>query len=183
MGDHGLARALGQRHLAAARELMGGIDQHDEIVVPQHDGRQPGLGRLKGEHAEVEAAVCHFGADLPRRHPPYVHVYQRVGLAEPVDERQHHVHRGLVGPEQHAAAPQVAQVTHRRFGFFRQPQQPLGVVAEQPARLGERRILGGAVEQTLADALFEPFHRLAHGRLGTVELSGRAREAPLGGYS
>jgi hypothetical protein len=41
----------------------------------------------------------------------------------------------------------------RGLGFLGQAQQPLGVVAQQAAGLGQRGVLGGAVEQPLADAL------------------------------
>ena len=86
-----------------------------------------------------------------------------------------------LAPMQHAAAAQVAQVLDGAFGLLRQPQQPLGVVAEQAPGVGQRGVLGGAVEQPLADALLEPADGLADGRLGPVQLHGRPREAPLGG--
>ena len=100
--------------------------------------------------------------------------------AEPVDERQHGVHRRFVGADQDAPAPQVAQVLDRAFGLFRQAQQALGVVPEQPAGLGQRGVLGGAVEQALADALLQPPDRLADCGLGPVELRRGPGEAPLG---
>ena len=120
------------------RERVRRMDQHHELVVAEHDRAQPRLGRLKRQHAEVEAAVRDLGADLARRDAAHVHVHQRMGLAEPVDERQHDVHRGLVGADQDPAAPQVAQVLDRAFGLFGQAQQALGVVAQQAPGLGQR---------------------------------------------
>ena len=50
--------------------------------------------------------------------------------------------------------------------------EPVAIVAEEPARVGQRGILGGAVEQPLADALLQAAHRLADSRLSAVELHG-----------
>ena len=99
---------------------------------------------------------------------------------EPLDERQHGVNRRLVAADQDAAAAQVAQVLDRGLGFLREPQQPVGVVPEQPASFGQRGVLGGAVEQALPDAVLQPPDRLADGGLGPVQLHGGLGEAALG---
>jgi hypothetical protein len=39
--------------------------------------------------------------------------------------------------------------------LFGQSQQTIGVVAKQAPRIGERGVLGGAIEQALADAFLE----------------------------
>ena len=160
---------------------MRRVHEHHQLVLAEHDRAQPRLGRLERQHAEVEAALRDLGADLARRDAAHVDVDQRVRLAEARDQRQHGVHRRLVGADQHAAAAQVAQVLDRGLGLLRQPEQALGVVAQQPAGVGQGGVLGGAVEQALADALLEPADRLADGRLGAVQLHGRPGEAPLGG--
>ena len=54
---------------------------------------------------------------------------ERVGVAEPLDEGERHVHRGFVHADEHAAAAQVAQLLDGRLGLFRQAQQPLGIVS------------------------------------------------------
>ena len=87
-----------------------GMHEHDELVLSEHDRSQARFGGLEREDPEVEAALRHFGADLAGRNPPHVDVDQRVGLAEARDERQHGVHRGFVGADQHPSPPQVAQV-------------------------------------------------------------------------
>ncbi len=140
-----------------------------------------GFGRLEGQHAEVEVALRHLGTDHARRDAAHVHVDERVRLAEARHQRQHDVHRRFVGADEHAAAAQVAQVAHRGFGLLGQPQQPLGVVAQQAAGVGQRGVLGGAVEQPFADRVLEPAHRLADGRLRAVQLHRGAGEAVLGG--
>ncbi len=142
---------------------------------------RPGLGRLKREDAEVEAALRDLGADLTRRNAAHVHVHQRVGLSEARDDRQHDVHRRFVGADQDAAAPQVAQVLDRAFGFLGQAEQTLGVVAQQPAGVGQGGVLGGAVEQPLADVLLETADGLADRRLRPVQFHGCPREAAFGG--
>ena len=100
-------------------------------------------------------------------------------LPEPRHQRQQRVHRRFVGADQHAAAPQVAQLAHRRLGFFGQPHQPLAVVLQHPAGVGQRAALRRAVEQLLAEVVFEAPHRLADGRLGAVDLGRGARKAAL----
>ena len=89
------------------------------------------------------------------------------------------MNRRFVGADQHAAAPQVAQIAHRRLGFLGEPDEPLPVVLEHPARLGQRAGLRRSIEQLLAQIGFEPPHRLADRRLGPVDLGRRAREAAL----
>ena len=71
-------------------------------------------------------------------------------FSEPVDQRQHHVHRRLVGADENAATAQVAQVAHGAFGLVGQAQQALGVVAEEASGIGQTGVLGGPVEQPLA---------------------------------
>ena len=69
----------------------------------------------------------------------------------------------------------------RAFGFLRQAEQALGVVAQQAPGVGQRGVLGGAVEQPLADALLEPADGLADRRLRPVQLHGGPGEAAFGG--
>ncbi len=158
---------------------MRRVDQHHELVLAEHDRAELRLGGLERQHAEVEAALRHLGADLARRDAADVHVHQRVGVAEPRDERQHGVDRGFVRADEHAAAAQVPQVLHRGFGFLREPQQAVGVVAEEPPRVGQGGVLGGAVEQALAHAVLETADRLADRRLRPVQLHGGPGEAPF----
>ena len=124
--------------------------------------------------------MCDLGADLTGRNAAHVHVDERVSLAESRDERQHGVHRRLVGPDEDAAATQVAQVLDGALGLLGQSQQALGVVPEEASGFGQRGVLGGAVEQPLPDAVLEPADRLADGRLSPVQLHGRPGEAPFG---
>ena len=102
-------------------------------------------------------------------------------LPEARDERQHDVDRRFVGADEHAAAAQVAQVLDGALRLLGQAQQTLGVVAQQAPGVGQGGVLGGAVEQPLADALLQPADRLADRRLGPVQLHGRPGEAPFGG--
>ena len=143
---------------------------------------EPRFGRLERQHAEVESALRDLGADLARRNAAHVDVHERMRVAVALNERQDGVHRGFVGADQHPPAAQVAEVLDRGLGLFREPEQPLGVVAQEPARVGQRGVLGGPVEQALADAFLEPPHRLADRRLGPVQLHGRPRKAPFGGH-
>ena len=101
--DDGLPRAFRQRDLARVRQRMGRVHEHHQLVLTEHDRTEPRLGRLEGEHAEVEAALCHLGADLSGRDSAHVDVHERMRFAKSLDERQHGVHRGLVGADQHAA--------------------------------------------------------------------------------
>ena len=103
-------------------------------------------------------------------------------LAEARHQRQQRVDGRLVGANQHAPAAQIAQLAHRRLGFLGQPHQPLPVVLQHPAGVGERAALRRSVEQLLAELVLETPHRLADGRLRAVHLGGGARETALVGH-
>ena len=160
---------------------MGWGHEHHQLILTKHDGIEPGFGRLEGEHPEVEAALCHLGADLSGRHSPHVDVHERVRFAKSLDEGQDSMNGCLVGADEHPAPTQVAEILDGGLGLLGQAKEPLGVVAEQTTGVCERGVLGRPVEQPLADALLEPSDRLADRRLGAVELHGCPREAPLGG--
>ena len=87
--------------------------------------------------------------------------------------------RRFVGADEHAAAPQIAQVAHHRLGLLGQTDEALAVVLQHLARLGERAALRRAIDQLFAQVHFEAPDRLAHGRLRPVHLGGRTREAAL----
>ena len=155
--------------------------QHHELVVAQANRAEPALGGREREHAEVEAALLHFDADLARRDASDVELDARVLLAEALDQRQEHVDRGLVGADEDPAALEVAQVADRRFGLFGEPHQTLRVVEEHPAGLGELAVLGRAIEEPLAEVVLETADRLADRRLRAMQARGGAREAALRG--
>ena len=89
------------------------------------------------------------------------------------------MHGRFVGADQHAAAPQIAQLAHRRLRLFGEAHQALAVVLEHLAGVGERTALRRPIEQLFAEVGLEPAHRLAHGRLRAVHLGRGARKAPL----
>ena len=89
------------------------------------------------------------------------------------------MHGRLVGPDEHAPAAQVAQLAHGLLGFLRQPHQPLRVLAQHAAGLGERPLLGRSIEQALAQLVLQAPDGLAHRRLRAVQLGGRPRETAL----
>ena len=89
------------------------------------------------------------------------------------------MHGRFVGADEHAAAPQVAQLAHRRLGLLGEPHEPLPVVLQHAAGVGQRAALRRPVEQLLAEIVFEPPHGLADGRLGAVHLGRGARKAAL----
>jgi hypothetical protein len=95
--------------------------------------------------------------------------------------RKRAISGGFVGPDEHPAATQVAQLADGGFRFLRKAHEALPVVLQHPAGVGERRALRRAVEQLLAELALEPAHRLAHRRLGAVHLARRPREAALVG--
>ena len=140
----------GERHFLVVRQRMSRRHEHHELVVAEHDRAELRLGRLEGQDAEIERPLRHLRADLPRRNAPDVDVHERMRLAEPRDERQHDMHGRLVGADQHAAAPQVAQVLHGDLRFLGKAQQPLGIVPQQAPGVGERGVFGRPVEQALA---------------------------------
>ena len=148
---------------------------------PERQRHQAALGRQEGHHAEVQAALRHLDANLPRGDAAHVDLDLRVLVAESADQRQQRVNGALVGADEDAAAAQIAQLTHGGLGLFAEAHQPLRVVAQDASRFGQGALLRGPIEQALAQLLLEPADGLADGRLRAVELGGRAREAALGG--
>ena len=127
-------------------------------------------GRLEREDAEVEAAIEHLGADLPRRaRGARPRVTCGCVDAKSLDERQQRVDGGLVGADEHAPAPDL-QLAHRRFRLRRQPQQPLGVVQQQAPGLGQRAVFDDRSKSRSPELVLEPPDRLADRRLRPVQL-------------
>jgi hypothetical protein len=140
-----------------------------------------GLRRREGEDTEIEAALRHFGAQLASADAADVDVDERVGVAETHDERKYRVYRGFVGADQDPTALKIPQFLDGALRLFRQAQQALGVVPEDPARFGQRGVLGRPVEQSLPDTVLEPADGLADRGLRPVELHRRTRKAALAG--
>src|SRR5437773_6511131 len=120
---------------------------------------------MERERAEVQAPLLYFDRDLPRRHTAYIERDVRVALAESDNQRQQRVNRRLVGADEHAAAPQVAELADGRFGFFGQAHEPLPVVLQHLAGFGQGAGFRRSVEQLLPELDLEAPDRLADGRL------------------
>ena len=102
-------------------------------------------------------------------------------LAEARHQRQQRVDGRFVGADEHAAAPQVAQLAHRRLGFFGEPHEALAVVLQHAPGVGQRAALRRPIEELLAQVVLEAADRLADRRLGAVHLGRGARKAALFG--
>ena len=89
------------------------------------------------------------------------------------------MHGGFVGADEHAAAPQIAQLAHRRLSFLCEPHEALTVVLEHAARVGQRAAFRRAVEQVLTQVVLEAPDRLADRRLRAMDLGRGAGEAAL----
>ncbi len=146
---------------------------------PSDDRLQAAIGRLKGEDAEVEAAVEELGRNRARAHAPDLDERLRMGLGEPIEERQERVHGRLVGADDDPPAADLLQLPHGDFGVRGQRQQPAGVLLKQAPRLGQRAVADRPIEQPIAKLLLEPPDRLAHGGLRAMQLFGGDREAAL----
>ena len=185
-GDGSLCATTGSpadllhRHLPALGERMRRAAPAAPARRCRRRPRAARLGRVERQRAEVEAALLHLDGDLARRHAADVDRDLRVAAAR---------NRAISGssvctaaslaPIEHAPAPQVAQLAHGRLGLLGEPHEPLAVVLQHPAGLGQRAVLRRAVEQPLAELVLEPAHRLADGRLRAVHLGRGAREAAL----
>ena len=133
-----MRRHLGHRHLTPFRDVVCRRDEQDEFVAADGNLEQPFLFRMKRERAEIEAALLDLDGNLPRRDAP--HVDRDVGIAVPEfsDERQQRVDRRFIRPDEHAAAPQITQLAHGRLGLFGQTHEPLAVVLQHLAGVGQR---------------------------------------------
>ena len=180
--DHRLARALGQRDfLAAARAGATGCtsitsSSWPSTIEPSRGSAGWNVSTPKSRlPCATSAPICRAGM---RRTSTWTS-----GCAS-----RNRAMSGSTACTDASLAPISTRPRRRsrrsltaRFGLLRQAEQPLGVVAEQAAGVGQGGVLGGAVEQPLADALLEPADRLADGRLGPVQLHGGPGEAPFGG--
>ena len=178
--DHDLAAELRHRGLLAPGHRVLRVQQHDQFVRAHVDRVQSPLGGLERDDAKVEAALGDLNAHLAGRHAPHVNLDLGMDRPEAPDEREQRVHRGLVGADEHAPAPQVAELTDRLLGLLRQAHQPLGILAQHPAGLGQRPLLRRTIEEALTQLVLEPPNRLADRRLRAVQLRCRTREAALG---
>ena len=148
---------------------------------PRRDGAEAAFRRGKRQDAEVEAALQHLDADLPRGHAADVDLDARELPAEVLEERQQDVDRRFVGADQHAPPLQIAQVADRGIRLLRQPHQPLRVVEEHASGLGELAVLRRPVEQALAEVVLETLDGLADGRLRPVQPGRSPGKASLRG--
>ena len=139
----------------------------------------PLVGRLKRQHAEVEAAVEQLGRHLARRHAPHFDARLRMLARETIDDRQQAVDRRLVRPDDDPAAADLLELPDGRLGLAASRSSRVRVVLEQPAGLGQRAVARGAVEQPLAQLVLQPADGLADRRLGPVQLLGGRREASI----
>ena len=76
--------------------------------------------------------------------------------------------------------PELLQLAHGVLGFLPQSGEPLGVVKQDGACLGQSPALRRPVEEAFAQLPFKPADCLADGRLGAVETRGGPREAVFG---
>ena len=70
----------------------------------------------------------------------------------------------------------AARPRHHVAGFFGERQQPPRIGQQPLAGFGRRHVLAGAVEQRLADIVFQPLDLLADGGLGAVDALAGAGE-------
>ena len=105
------------------------------------DGAETAFRRGERQDAEVQAALQHLDADLPRRHAADVDLDARELPPELLEQRQHDVDRRFVGADEHAPALQVAQVADGGIGLLRQPHQPLRVVEQDAPGFGQLAVL------------------------------------------
>ncbi len=158
-------------------EGMFGMGEHDQLVAAERDRLQAAIGRLERQDTEVEAAIEDLGRNLARPHAPDLDERLRVRLGETVEEGQQRVHGRLVGANDDAPAANLLQLAHRDFRVGGERQQPPGVLLKQASRFGQGAVADGPIEQSIAELFLEAADRLAHGRLGAMQLLGGDREA------
>ena len=65
---------------------------------------------------------------------------------------------------------QLAQFAERAGGVIAQVEQPLGIFLQHAPGVGQQAVARGAVKQRLAEIIFQLVNRLAHRRLGAMQL-------------
>ena len=132
--DDRLARQLLHRHLPAGGKRVPGGTSSTSSSLPTGPRAAPTPTGWNVSAPKSRLPCCTSTAIWragTRRTSMAMSGYRRRNRG---DERQQRVHGRLVGADEHAPAPQIAQLAHRRLGFLGQPDQPLGVVAAAPAR-------------------------------------------------
>ncbi len=106
----------------------------------------------------------------------------RAAAAKFVQHRQQVKAGVFVGGEQQTAAVERTQLVERVGRLVAKRQQPLRIVAQQLACLGERAVARSALKKDFAKVALEFADDLAYRRLGPVQSRRRAGEAALLGY-
>ena len=154
---------------AAPGERVPGRHEEYQVVHVDDDRHEAGVVGVEREQADVEAALDDFDGDLACAHAANVHVDPRAPFPELHHHGQQDVDGAFVGPDEHAAAFQVAQLADGGLGLVGEAKQAFAVVAQHAAGFGEAAVLGGAVDEALAEFVLEALERLADRRLRPVQ--------------
>ncbi len=155
---------------ALARQRMRGRHHENQFVQVNDDGAQLRLLRIVSEDAQFRVVAQHVAGNVAAQRALHRDADHGMQAAELGQHRQQ-VERGkFVGGDAQLAALQLAQFGQRSGGIVTQVEQPLGILLQHAPGIGEQAFAGGAVEQRLADFLFQLVNGLADRRLGAMQL-------------
>src|SRR6266478_355821 len=156
---------------------------HEGQLVQVHDDRaQPRFLRIVGKNAHLDGVAQQVVGNVAAERPLHRDPDHGMEAAELCQHGQQ-IERGeFVGRDAQLAGLEFAQLNQGLLRVRPQVEQLLGVLLQGAAGVGEDPFAGGPVKQRLAQLLLEFANGLADRRLGTKQLLGRAREAPLAGH-
>ena len=152
-------------------------DHKRELIAIHHDGLQVGIGRLVGDHAEIGPVVANIGRNAAGE--PAAHRHRMAGYKRRYSwsKRQQIQARQLVTGDDQLPAAQVAHVLQRRQRLLFEGHEPLGVLEQDLAGVGQNAAAAGPIEQRLPNLVFQPADDLADSRLRPIQRLGGLREA------
>ena len=153
-----------------------------QLIAQDLRGLQLRLTGHEGNRAQVETVIEHFVRNVPRVDAVHADLHAGMLLVEARQRRNQRMDGAFVDPQGELAAPQAIQISQPLLYFVAQVEEPLGVLLEELAGVGEADGARAAHKQRLAQGVLELADGQADGRLGAIKLFGGPGKAALAGH-
>ena len=170
VSDKRFGAQLPDADLSFGSQRMVARHHENQLIKVYDNGVQLRFVRIVSENAQLGVVPQHVARNVAAErtlHHDFDH-----GMATPEfgQHRQQIERCKFVSGDGQLAALQLAKFRQRSRGDIAQIQQALGVFLQDAPRVGQQAVAGRAIEQRLADVLFQLVNGLAHRRLGAVQL-------------
>lgn len=160
-----------------ARKRVSRIHDEDDRICVDADGFELRVFRLEGHDAQLDGAPEDLLGNAAGQRSLHHNADMRALASENIQDGQQVEAGVFVGGEMKVAAFERAQFLERRSCFTAQLEQALSVFAQELAGGGEGAFAGGALEERLADFVFQAVNGVTDGGLGSAQAHGGAGEA------